>query len=44
MKLLEVVFNQKPTYKYYITKAAKRGIKAALALRQLKNLKPETTH
>ena len=31
------------TYKPHIAKAAKRGIKAALALKRLKNLKPETT-
>ena len=43
LKLLGVVFDQKLTYKHHIAKAAKRGIKAALALKRLKNLKPETT-
>lgn len=43
VKLLGVVFDQKLTYKHHIAKAAKRGIKAALALKRLKNLKPEIT-
>lgn len=41
VKLLGVVFDQKLTYKHHIAKAAKKGIKAALALKRLKNLKPE---
>lgn len=43
VKLLGVVFDQKLTYKQHIAKAAKRGIKAALALSRLKNLKPESS-
>lgn len=39
-----IVFDQKLTYKYHIAKAAKKGIKAALLLKQLKNLKLETFH
>lgn len=35
------MFDQKLTYKHHIAKAAKRGIQAALALKRLKNLKPE---
>lgn len=41
VKLLGVVFDQKLTYKQHIAKAAKRGIKAALVLSRLKNLRPE---
>lgn len=33
LKLLKVVFDQKLIYKYYIIKAAKRGIKIVLALK-----------
>lgn len=41
VKLLRVVFDQKLTYNQHIARVAKRGIKAALALSRLKNLKPE---
>ena len=43
VKLLGVVFDQKLTYKHHIAKTDKRGIKAALVLKRLKNLKPEIT-
>ena len=43
VKLLGVIFDQKLTYKHHIAKAAKKDIKAALALKRLKNLKPDIT-
>lgn len=42
VKLVRVIFDQKLTYKYHFANAAKRGIKAVLALKQLKYRKPET--
>ena len=42
VKLLGVVFDQKLTYKEYVAKALKRGVKAALGLRRLGNLRPES--
>lgn len=43
VKLLEVVFNKKLTYKEHIVKVLKRGITAALSLKKLKNLRSEST-
>lgn len=40
MKLLGVVFDQKLIYKEHIAKALQRGVKAALGLRRLRNLRP----
>lgn len=41
VKILGVVLDQRLSYKQHIAQAAKRGIKAALALKRLKNLRPE---
>lgn len=43
VKLLGVVFDQKLTYKEHIAKVLQRGITAALGLKRLKNLRPEST-
>ncbi len=41
VKILGVVLDQRLSYKQHIAQAVKRGIKAALALKRLKNLRPE---
>lgn len=43
VKLLGVVFDQKLTYKEHIAKVLQRGIRAALGLKRLRNLRPEGT-
>ena len=42
LKLLGVVLNQKLKYHDHIGNAVKRGVSAVLALKRLKNLRPET--
>ncbi len=42
LKLLGVVLNQHLQYQEHISKAAKKGLLATLALKRLKNLRPET--
>ena len=43
VKLLGVVFDQKLTYKEHIAKIFQRGITAAIGLKRLRNLRPEST-
>lgn len=43
VKILGVVLDQRLSYRQHIAQATKRGIKAALALKRLKNLTPEVT-
>ena len=43
VKILGVVLDQRLSYRQHIAQATKRGIKAALVLKRLKNLKPEVT-
>ncbi len=43
VKLFGVVFDKKLTYKEHIAKVLKRGITAALSLKRLRNLRPEST-
>lgn len=43
VKILGVVLDQRLRYRQHIAQATKRGITAALALKRLKNLKPEVT-
>ena len=42
IKILGVVLDSKLTYKSHIARAAKKGTAAALALKRLRNLRPET--
>lgn len=42
VKLLGLVFDQKLTYKGHVAKALQRGVKAALGLRRLRNMRPES--
>lgn len=43
VKLLGVVLDQNLTYKEHIAKVLQRGITAALSLKRLRNLRPEST-
>ena len=42
IKILRVILDSKLTYRSHIARAAKKGISAALALKRLRNLRPET--
>lgn len=42
IKLLGVVFDQKLTYMEHVAKALQRDVKAALSLKRLRNLRPES--
>lgn len=43
VKILGVILDQKLSYKLHIAQAAKKGIKAALAIKRLRNLRPKVT-
>ena len=43
VKILGVVLDQRLNYRQHIAQATKRGIKSALALKRLRNLKREVT-
>lgn len=42
VKILGVILDQKLNYKAHIAHASQKGVNAALALKKLKNLRPET--
>ncbi len=42
VKILGLILDQKLNYKAHIARASKKGVNAALALKRLKNLRPET--
>lgn len=42
VKLLGVIFDQMLTYKEHVAKALQRGVQAALGLKRLRNLRPES--
>ena len=43
IKILGVTLNSQLSYKSYITKAMKKGLRAALILKRIYNIRPEVT-